>query len=194
MKRILSLGALALLLLFCAGCGPGNNVRLLQKPPDSNTLPAPGAPSVTVVEFQDKRGTGSEQLGVRRDKSSFTTNMRVAEWVSRSLADELSKLGLQVSYATTVDQARSGKPGYIVTGTIDEVWLKESSAMELSATIRATMIVSGLKGRLLTEGLSASQTQKGLPGASVAENLLLDTMQELVQPAARKADQVINKK
>lgn len=194
MKRILSQGALMLLLLFCAGCGPSNNVRLLHKPPDASTLPAPGAASVSVVEFQDKRGLSSEQLGVRRDKSSFTTNAPVSEWLSRSLADELAKLGLQVSYATTVDQARSGNPAYIVTGSIEEIWIKESSAMELSATVRATMTVSSRKGRLLTEGLTASQTQKGLPGASVAEDLLLDTMQELVHPAARKAEHVINKK
>lgn len=192
MKRILNIVPVVLLLLVCAGCGPSNTVRLLYKPADSNVLPAPGAPSVAVVQFEDKRA--NPQLGVRRDNSSFVGSAPVAEWLTRSLADELSRLGLQVSYATTLGQARSANPAYIITGVIDEVWLKESSATELSATLRATMVVSSRKGRMFTEGLSASQTKKGLPSTSSAETLLLDTVQELVQPAARKADRAITQK
>lgn len=191
MKRVLSLSML-LLLLACAGCGPSNTVRLLYKPADSSVLPSPGAPSVTVVQFEDQRS--NPQLGIRRDSSSFVGTSPVAEWLSRSLADELSRQSLQVSYATSLDQARSGNPAYIVTGVIDEVWLKETSSTELSVTLRATMTLSSRKGRILTEGISASQVKKGLPSSTAAEELLLETMQELVQPAARKIDQAINKK
>lgn len=191
MKFTLTLVPL-LLFLVCAGCGPSNSVRLLYKPAEATVLPAPGAPSVAVVQLEDKRP--SPQLGVRRDNSSFVPNAPVAEWLSRSLADELTRQGLQVSYATTLEQARMGNPAYIVSGVVEEVWLKESSATEVSATLRATMTVSGRKGRLITEGLSASQTQTALPSSSLAEDLLLNTMQELVQPAARKAKAAIIKK
>lgn len=192
MKRFsaLSIAGVLLAVLFCAGCGPSNTVRLVYKPTDSNVLPAPGAPSVAVVQFQDKRP--NTQLGVRRDGSSFVATSPVAEWLSRSLADELSRQGLQVSYATSSDQARAANPDYIIAGVIDEVWLKEASSTELSVTLRATMALSNRKGRLMSEGLSAAQTKKGLPSSSAAEELLLDTMQELVQPAARKIQQAIN--
>ena len=194
MKKLALLPLLALTLCFLAtaGCGPSNTVRLQYKPTDSSVLPAPGAPSVTVVQFEDKRP--HTQLGVRRDNSSFVGTIPVAEWLSRSLADELARHGMQVSYTTTVDQARGGNPDFIVSGVIDEVWLKESSSTEMAASLRATMYVSGRKGRLLSEGLSASQSKKGLPSSDAAETLLLETMQELVQPAARKAEQIIMRK
>ncbi len=192
MKRFSALSLVGVLLaaLFCASCGPSNTVRLPYKPADSSVLPAPGAPSVAVVQFTDKRP--NTQLGVRRDGSSFIATSPVAEWLSRSLADELSRQGLQVSYAASGDQARSANPDYIITGVIDEVWLKESSSTELSVTLRATMVLSNRKGRLTSQGLSAAQTKKGLPSSSAAEELLVDTMQELVQPAARKVQQVIS--
>lgn len=192
MKRILSISTIMLLLLAVTGCGPGNTVRLLYKPADSGTLPAPGAPSVAVVQFEDKRP--HPQLGVRRDNSSFLASSPVAEWVSRSLADELARHGLQVSYATTIEQARSANPGYIVSGILEETWLKEGSATELSVNIRATMTLSSRKGRIMTEGLSASQSKSGLPSSTAAEQLLLDTVQELVQPASRKVEQAITKR
>lgn len=193
MKKLTLLSALALVMcLFATGCGPSNTVRLQYKPLESGIQPAPGAPSVTVVQFEDKRP--STQLGVRRDNSTFVGTTPVAEWLSRSLADELSRRGMLVSYATSMDHARNGNPEYIVTGVVDEVWLKESSATELSASLRATMIISGRKGRLLTEGLSASQTTKGLPSSDAAEALMLEAVQELVQHAGRKAEQLIMKK
>lgn len=191
MKRFsfLSLAGLLLLTFALSACGPSNTVRLVSKPADNSVLPAPGAPRVTVVQFEDKRA--NVQLGVRRDNSSFVANAPVAEWLSRSLADELTRFGLQVSYATTADQGRSGNPDYIITGVIDEMWLKESSTTELSATIRASMTLSGRKGRILTENLSAGQTRKALPSANTAEELLSDTLQELVTPAAQKAQHAI---
>lgn len=191
MKRfsLLSFAALLLLTFALGACGPSNTVRLVYKPADSSVLPAPGAPRVTVVQFADKRP--NVQLGVRRDNSSFVANAPVAEWLSRSFADELSRLGLQVSYATTADQGRSGNPDYIITGVIDEIWLKENSRTALSATIRASMVLSGRKGRILTENLSAGQTRTDLPSANTAEELLSDTLQELVSPAAQKAQQAI---
>lgn len=191
MKRFFP-SSLALLLLTCTllvACGPSNTVRLVYKPADSSVLPAPGAPRVTVVQFTDKRA--NTQLGIRRDNSSFVANAPLAEWLSRSLADELGRLGLQVSYATTADQARSGNPDYIITGNIEEMWLKESSSTELSATIRANMSLSNRKGRILSDSLSAGQTRKALPSANTAEELLSDTLQELVTPAAQKAQQAI---
>lgn len=192
MKRFSPFLSLALLLMACTllgACGPSNTVRLVYKPADSSVLPAPGAPRVTVVQFTDKRA--NTQLGVRRDNSSFVANAPVAEWLSRSLADELARLGLQVSYATTIDQARSGNPDYIITGNIEEMWLKESSSTELSATIRASMSLSNRKGRILSDSLSAGQTRKALPSANTAEELLSDTLQELVTPAAQKTQQAI---
>ncbi len=191
-KRFFYLCAFGLLCaVMLAGCASSNAVRMLYKPADNTILPPPGAPRVTVVQFTDKR-KDTNQLGQRRDNSYFIANAPVPEWLSRSLADELARHPLQVSYATTLDQARSGNPDYLVTGVINEVWLKESSATETSASIRANVTVSSRKSRIMNESFSAAQTRKALPSSSTAEELLSDTLQELVRPAANKVEQTIS--
>ena len=117
-----------LAVLLLSACGPSNNVRLLPPPPlDASVLPAPNAPRVSVVTFADKR-TDQSALGVRRDNSAFVTSDDVAQWISRALADELARNGMQVTFALNVGQARSGNPDYLVTGQVDEAWLRETSA------------------------------------------------------------------
>ena len=79
------------LAILCAACGPGNTVRLIPPPALSGqSLPAPNAPSICVVNFEDER-SDEFSVGVRRDGSAFTTNQNVSEWISRALADELAR-------------------------------------------------------------------------------------------------------
>ena len=184
------LGAVFLL----SACGPSNTVRLLPPPPlDASVLPAPNAPSVSVVSFEDKR-VDTSSVGVRRDGSAFTTSGDVAEWISRALADELARSGFQVTFAANVNQARSGNPDYLVTGQVDEVWLKENSSMEISSQMRVKCALANRKGRLWSESCNASQSRSGLPSGSTADNLLLDTLRDLVKPMAQKIVQTIDAK
>lgn len=189
--RLLPLIALALLL--CA-CGPGNNVRLLTPPPLDNTvLPAPNAPRVSVVNFVDKREQPAS-IGTRRDGSAFVTNGNPCQWISRALADELARHGLQVTFANTSNEGRLGNPDYLVTGQLDQLWLKENSAMDLSTMIRVNCTLANRKGRLWTETINASQNRSSLPSGSAAEKILLDTMRDLVKPMAQKIIRSIENK
>ncbi|MDE7240328.1 hypothetical protein [Desulfovibrio sp.] len=182
------LGAVFLL----TACGPSNTVRLLPPPPlDASVLPAPNAPSVSVVSFEDKR-VDTSSVGVRRDGSAFTTSGDVAEWISRALADELARSGFQVTFAANVNQARSGNPDYLVTGQVDEVWLKENSSLEITSQMRVKCALANRKGRLWSESCNASQSRSGLPSGSTADNLLLDTLRDLVKPMAQKIVQTID--
>ena len=195
-RRSMPVVLLALLgaVFLLSACGPSNTVRLLPPPPlDASVLPAPIAPSVSVVSFEDKR-VDTSSVGVRRDGSAFTTSGDVAEWISRALADELARSGFQVTFAANVNQARSGNPDYLVTGQVDEVWLKENSSLEITSQMRVKCALANRKGRLWSESCNASQSRSGLPSGSTADNLLLDTLRDLVKPMAQKIVQTIDAK
>lgn len=175
-------------------CGPGNTVKLLPLPViQASSLPTPNAPSVCVVNFEDSR-MDSETLGERRDGTSFTTTGDVGMWISRALADDLARKGFRVTYAMSANQARSSNPDFLVTGVIQEVWLKEASATEMSAQLRVDCTLANRKGKIWSEHCSTSQTKTSLPSGSFADNLLMDTMVDLVGPIAQKISQSIEKK
>lgn len=176
-----------------SACGPSNTVQLMAPTIPNNVLPAPNAPRVTVVAFEDKRD--SQDLGVRRDGTAFVGSQDASQWVSQALADELRRCGLQVSYALTPDQARGGNPDYIVTGTLDKAWLRELSATELVCDLSATYRVASRSGKLSNrETLNAGQTRNGLPSGDVAQDLMITTLRDLIQPMARKIQTIIGHK
>jgi hypothetical protein len=183
-----------LFVMFLSACGPSNNVRLLPQPPlDAAVLPAPGAPTISVVTFADNRPDRTS-LGVRRDGSAFVTSDNMADWVSRALADELGRNGMQVSYSTSTKQARNGNPDYMVTGELNALWLKEVSATELSTELHVTYYLASRQKRILKDSFNSAQARTGLPTSSAAENLLLDTLRDLVKPVARKIVQSVEGK
>ena len=180
--------------LFLAACGPSNNVRLLPQPPlDAAVLPTPSAPNITVVTFTDSRPDHTS-LGVRRDNSAFVTSDNMVDWVSRALADELARNGMRVSYATSFKQARNGNPDYMVTGELNALWLKEVSTTELSAELRTTYFLANRQKRILKDSFNSTQSRTGLPTRSAAENLLLDTLRDMIKPVAHKIVQTIEGK
>lgn len=176
-------------MLTLSACAPGNTVRLLYAPPDASILPMPNAPRVAVVMFEDKRST--MQIGERRDGSSFVASAPVADWVARNLADELTRRGLQVSYATTLDHARTGNPDFIVTGIVNDVTLREVKTTDFTSQMSLGITLSGRKGRIFSETLSSSQSRQVIPAPDVAEKLLSDTLREVIQPAARKISSAV---
>lgn len=182
-------------LLFCvAACGPGNIVRLLPPPPlAASTLPAPNAPSVCVVNFTNER-IDPETVGVRRDGSAFVTSGDVALWISRALSDELARKGFRVTFAMGTSQARAANPDYLVTGKVEEVWLKESSATEMSAQMRINCTLANRKGKIWSESCTTSQSRGTLPYGGSADNLLLNSLNELITPVAQKITQTIDSK
>ena len=184
-SRLFCLVMLLFSALALTACGPSNTVPLLTPGVPSTVLPAPNAPRVSVVAFEDERD--NQDLGVRRDGTAFIGSQNAAQWVSQSLADELRRNGLQVTYAQNADQARSGNPDYIVTGTLRKAWLKEVSSTELVSSMQASFRVvsrSGSKSNL--ETLNAGQTYKSLPGGDVAKDLMSSTLRDLIRPMGQK--------
>ena len=183
-RRVVTLALTLVTLTLLAACGPSNNVRLIYNTNTSAVLPLPGSPSVAVVMFNDER--------TRKDGSVFTASSTIADWFSRSLADELGRQGVQVSFASTLEQARAANPTYIVTGTITDVWLQEQSATRVQCTIKAKVALSNKKGVLYSENLSSTQERQFIPSASAIESLLSDTLKDLLVPAAKKIQSQIH--
>ena len=157
-RRVVTLALTLVTLTLLAACGPSNNVRLIYNTNTSAVLPLPGSPSVAVVMFNDERTR--QYIGERKDGSVFTASSTIADWFSRSLADELGRQGVQVSFASTLEQARAANPTYIVTGTITDVWLQEQSATRVQCTIKAKVALSNKKGVLYSENLSSTQERQ----------------------------------
>ncbi len=191
-RLFISFFAIIFMLTSITACGPSDTVRLTYPQKQSGELPSPSAPTVAVVLFLDKRPY--THLGMRKDNTKFATSVAVPEWVSRSFADALSRQGFQVSYAESAEVARRAKPQYIVTGILNQAELQEVSIAELRSTIQVDITLAGPQGNLLTEGLSASQSKAGIILESTVEDLLRQTVQELIKPAASKITKIINKK
>ncbi|MBQ9406535.1 MAG: hypothetical protein IJU37_07355 [Desulfovibrio sp.] len=180
-----------IMLSLLVACGPSNNIRLLPPtPPKTVVIPSPNAPRVTVVAFQDKRQDQSI-IGIRRDKSAFVTSDNVSHWFSKVLAEELARHGLQVALALSVDEARKANPDYLVTGHITEAMLKESSAMEMTASLGVSYTLANRLKRLVQESPSNAQTRTSLPSGDVGDKLLLETLQGLTKSMAQKIIQAI---
>ena len=194
MKPVRNVLFLVLLAFLATACGPANSVRLLPPPfQEGAVLPGPKAPRVTVVAFYDKR-QDMTVIGSRRDNTAFVTNDSVTQWISKALADELARNGLQVSYSDSVNQARAGNPDYLVTGDVDQVWLREKSATDLSTQMRVNYSVANRQSRIYKETLNASQSRTVMPTGSAADNIMLDTLRELIKPMAQKIVQAIEAK
>lgn len=194
MKPVRNVLFLVLLAFLATACGPANSVRLLPPPfQEGAVLPGPKAPRVTVVAFDDKR-QDMTVIGSRRDNTAFVTNDSVTQWISKALADELARNGLQVSYSDSVSQARAGNPDYLVTGDVDQVWLREKSATDLSTQMRVNYSVANRQSRIYSETLNASQSRTVMPMGSAADNIMLDTLRELIKPMAQKIVQAIEAK
>ncbi len=72
-----------------------------------------------------------------------------------------------------------------------EVWLKEYSATEMSVQMRVSCTLANRKGKIWSESCNSNQTRTSLPSGSTADNLLLNTLGDLVGPIAQKIMQTV---
>ncbi|MCR5257018.1 MAG: hypothetical protein K6E40_02520 [Desulfovibrio sp.] len=184
-SRALLLSCLLVLCTLLAACGPSNAVRLLAVAPDKAVLPQPSAPTVTVVKFSDKRPDPSN-IGLRRDKSYFTTTDDAKEWAGRAAATALGTQGFQVAYAATTAEAIKGKPDYMLTGSLRDITVTEDSMTSFTTTVTVKYALANSQKTLLTETLSSSQTHTGLPSSGAVEDCLRQTLSEIVKSMAIK--------
>ena len=178
----------ALLLLGCAK----NTVPLVYSSPSTeNTIPLTGSPTVSVVTFMDKRG--SPPIGQRDNGSDFMPSSSVTDWVTHSLATELSQLGLIVTLADSEAQAESSGAKYVVTGSVDEIWLTEKSSTDYEARMRATVTIKSGKKALLTRSFSSALSRRVVPLSSVPQEMLSETLRDLIIPMARAANEQVRR-
>ena len=123
-----------------------------------------------------------------------TGGVKANAYDPQAIIAELRRQGVQVSYAMDENQARSGNPDYLVTGTVEQAWLREVSATELAPSMRATYRLAPRSGRVVKETLNSSQNRSGIPTGGAAEESMLNSMRELVQPMARKIKAIVDGK
>lgn len=170
--------------LSLVACGPSNLVYLSYEPASPVSKPLSDAPHISVALFEDSRSHAN--LGIKKSGSAFTSANLVAEWITRSLTDELVRRGANATYAPTMDMALETNPQYLMTGIVHDVWLEEITTTTYKTTIRLTIRLSDLHGRLHTETINASQEFTGLPTSEVANILFANTLQDLLVPASKK--------
>ncbi len=188
-SHMMKILCIMLITAFCAACGPNNSVPLSYPEEKAGVLPAPDAPRVAVVIFDDKRTQA--HLGKRSDDTTFVGTSSVPEWMSRSFAEALRAKGLQVSFANSLSEAQNSGTAFIVSGVVREAVLTEVSVAELRASMQAEITMRSSKGILMKESLSASQSETGLISTSTATHLLQNTVQELLRPGVNKVAEVI---
>lgn len=183
--RLPLLVGLAVCTVMLTACGPSNTVRLLPLKPASSVLPAPTAPTISIVNFTDKRADPSS-LGQRRDKSYFSTMDNATTWLGHSIADELSAKGYQVTYAGSAAEAAKGNPDYLLTGSLEELRVTEKSATSFETSMRVKYRLANHHKTLVTETLMAEQNKTSLPSSNAVEGLLKDTLRDIVGPMTDK--------
>lgn len=77
---------------------------------------------------------------------------------------------------------------------MEQAWLREVSATELATSMRATYRLAPRSGRVVKETLNSSQNRSGIPSSGAAEEIMLNSMRELVQPMARKIKAIVDGK
>ena len=77
---------------------------------------------------------------------------------------------------------------------MDEAWIAETSSTDMNTSLRVNYVLANRQARLVRESLNASQSRTGLPSGSAADNLMLETLRDLVKPMARKIVQTIETK
>ncbi len=164
------------------GCAQ-NTVPLVYSSPAENTLPIAGAPSVCVVAFTDQRF--SPPIGQRSDGTDFMPQSDVSAWFTQALGTEIAREGIVVTRAASEAEAKSSHADYIVTGTVDEVWLTEKSSTEYETRLRSTLVIKSGQKNLFSRSFSSSLSRRVVPGSSVPKELLTESLSDLVTPMAR---------
>ena len=184
LRRSLCTLCLIVLASVLSGCfGSNNTVRLTYDHSSARSIvPSSTAPRIVVVMFEDRRGR--IDLGIHKDGSPFNPASSVAEWATQGMADELAKLGAQVSMAASMNQARAGNPDYIVDGAVEHVWLTEKNISSYSCVVRLQTRLHHADSAPQTRKYSAQEDKAGIPGPRLQEETLSAAMSGALSNAA----------
>lgn len=166
-----------LLLALCmvsllAACGPSSTVNLIS--PEVVSSPTTHAPVVALLNFENNRS--SQALGVRADGSQFNASDSVSVWFSKNLINSLNQGGMHVVQINNITEASSVNADYVLTGTLDEVWLKENSRTNMSGRIRATYKLTRGDVTIAKEALRCERENGATLFSSSAASKLADEL------------------
>ncbi len=176
--------ALCVLTVSLSGCAD-NTVRLLFRPAPAGTIVDPYAPTLAVLQFEDKRP--EVWIGRRMGENGgyFQAGSSVPEWVSRSLADELVLHGVKASYAEDEKSAEALKAEHTLAGELLQVWVTEINPTKYQVEVRFRVTMK-LADRTWSETFFSTQERSGMPGSAIVEELLNDALRSAVNSAAAK--------
>lgn len=115
--RMTLLGLVALGLFVLIGCAD-KKVNLVYTP--VTKLDTPCTKTVAVVAFADKRA--DKTLGKTTGDKVYFTEDNVGLWVSKALADELSKNGCKVNVVASPAEAKGAD--YVLSGEVYKVFFR----------------------------------------------------------------------
>ena len=179
LKKILAGAALLLTLGLISGCaGDVVNLHYVAVGP---VLQSSGK-EVTLLELEDRRPQ-TAAVGQRKDGGLFAGDVRVSDWVSRALADEFVRQGVQVYYA---GEGVSSPGAPVISGSVENLWLTETGNTSYDVDMKITLHLSDSSGKAIyTESFWCKQNAQFFPSESNISNLMSDTLRDLVAPAAQ---------
>lgn len=178
-KRISAALGLLLVLGFISGCA--SNVVKLNYVPVGAMLQSTGKTAV-LLELEDRRPNTSG-IGQRKNGELFTGDATVTDWVSRALADELTRQGVSVSYA---GGGLSSPGARVISGSLESLWLKETGNTSYEVEMKMHLTLTDSNGKLIYQNnFQCWQNAQFLPTESKISDLMADSLHDLVFPAAQ---------
>ena len=179
LKKITLPAFLLLLLTVLTGCA-GDVINLHYVP--VGPVAQNAGKNITLLELEDRRPQ-TTGVGQRKDGDLFMADVRVTDWVSRALADEFTRQGVQVYYA---GEGVSAPGAPVISGSVDELWLVETGNTSYVVNMKMTLRLNDSNGKLIyTESFWCKQDAQFVPSESNISNLMADTLRDLVAPAAQ---------
>lgn len=174
-KNLLRIFGLALTVLAVSSCAPKQNtIELLYKP----TLKDSGQCKNTfvVVELDDNRQI--KEIGDWKSELYFYPSyQKVSTWISRALYSELSQAGCTTYY---YDRLPEFSDGYVITGDIQKLYLKQPSATTYKVEIIITIRINYNDEQIFLKTYTLEQENKTFPIGISREEIIMNALQELM--------------
>lgn len=180
MKRLLFLGGILVALLFSTGCLNSTSVVPLTYPAQLSDTPWCRW-DVTMVDFEDARP--QQQLGMMDEETKYTAESDPAEWVTRSLTNELEARGCPCAHVTA---AGEDTQGFVVSGKVISLALDKIGINQWAT--RMEILVELHRGGELLFGQTYTGTVERtfLIGTDGPQDIMAEGLSDLLADAAVK--------
>lgn len=184
MKRLVP--ACLFLFLCLTACTPSNYVRLKYQSEHDIEQFAPNAPKVTIVQLADERSTKrktASEIGQRSDNSPFLSVSSVSEWITKALEQELSRRGVVTRFTRTPSEATGDTN--ILTGSVQEVWLKQRTGTEYGTKIVIKLKLNDNPATTYESNI----IRQAIPFSDITEVTMTEALRTLLDNAVPKVVQ-----